>query len=166
MKEVWRYIRGFDKMYQISNFGRVKSKKRKFVREDRLLSQRQVSCRLYVDLKKSNGKHSPKSVSKLVLLHFKKKELGKDYSLHLNRNQLDNKSRNLKWSTLGDIKRYIYETRKKKRGVYYFKNGNKNWRAVIKVDNLTKTIGYFENKSEAEFIYKTTYELIYGRKPY
>ena len=165
MKEIWRFIKGTNKKYQVSNYGRIKSKKRKHVKRDRILTPRLVNNRLYIYIK---GFCTNKSVAKLVLFHFRKKEIGKEFALHLNMNTLDNKSTNLEWATFGDVRRMSFEARKKKRGVYKFNTplSKKKWRAVIKINNKAETIGYFKLKKEAQAAYFTAYTETYGRAPY
>jgi len=166
MKEIWRYIKNTNKKYQVSNYGRIKSKKRKYVSSDRFITPYKIKQRLYAFIQKNNGVTSAKSISKLVLTHFKKKEIGKDFSIHIDANTYNNRSTNLEWGTRGDVFRKANELKKKKRGVYRHEYGKKNWKTIIKVDNKSETVGYFKTREDAEFVYQVTYGLVYGRMPY
>lgn len=168
-KEIWRYIKGtFHKnQYQVSNRGKIKTKKRKYITQEKILCQAIICDRFYVSIQKTNGIYSYKSVANLVLSHFKKHEIDKNYALHINYNTLDNNSTNLKWATLGDIRRISFEKKKKSRGVYKYKHAKKKqWRAVLKIDNKTITIGYYKTKTQAQIAYRMKYFETYNRMPY
>lgn len=162
-KEIWRFIKNSNNRFQVSNRGKVRSKKRKYVKEDRILTQNAVGLRLYVHL----GKGISTSVAKLVLSSFKMSEIDKEYALHIDKNTFNNNSKNLKWGTLGDVKRLSFEIRKKKRGVYFYPSAQKRkWRVVLKVDNKAKTIGYYQTKLNAEIAFMFAYKQEYKRFPY
>lgn len=156
MKERFRDVRGHP-IYRVSNFGRVQNTSSgKFLRGWNCRSGRN-----YVDL---NGKRIMRA--KLVLRHFNPSQLGKDYAIHINNLLTDHRSKNLKWGTLGDVKRMFNTIKNKRRGVYHYPFGNKPWRAVIKINNRAKTIGYYETEKQAEDAYISKYIEQYGYIPF
>ena len=64
-KEIWKDIKGYEGLYQISNLGRVKNTKRNIIRKPTLCK----NGYLYVDLWKEN-KRSKKTIHRLVAEHF------------------------------------------------------------------------------------------------
>ena len=55
MNEIWKDIKGFEQLYQISNLGNVKSLSNNFSRKEKILKPKQRKGYLYVGLCK-NGK--------------------------------------------------------------------------------------------------------------
>jgi hypothetical protein len=166
MKEIWRNIKGYNGRFKISNYGRIKSKIKDKERFLKTYNNGTNGGVFLCFMLYKNGKRKSFSLARTVLKYFKKKEIKKDYALHLNLNNHDNKSNNLKWSTLGDIRRYINSIKKKKRGISYFPKGHKHYRAIIKVKNKVITCGYFKTKKEAERCYIKKFIDIYGYHPY
>jgi hypothetical protein len=161
MKEVWRVIKEYP-AYRISNYGNIKNNKTK-----RLLKGHNLSNGRNMVSFSVNGKSSTaKMRAKLVLQHFKKNEIDKDYALHINNNLFDCTSRNLKWGTRGDVKRMFKTIRNEVRGAYKYPHGKKNYRAIIKVEGKSKTIGYYFTKNEAQQAFINEYVRTYGYIPF
>jgi len=109
----------------------------------------------------------------LVLHHFKRKELDKNYGLHIDGIKINNRINNLKWATLGEImsatKRRNNEKKGKIRGVYKHTNmsGTTRYRAVLTLGKgKQKTLGYFDKKKDAIMFYKQKYKEMYGVLPF
>lgn len=162
MLEIWREIRNYPR-YEVSNQGRIRSLNFK---EPKILKGWINQNRRYVHISNENGnKHI--QIAKLVLLHYKNEEIGKEYALHLNGITIDDKVENLEWATFGDVLRHTYEQRKQIRGAYEVKIGKyRYWAAKLKVDNKLKTIGYYTTKVEAIFAFFDEYVKVYKRKPW
>lgn len=161
--EIWKKVKKFPK-YQVSNFGRVKS----FQKNKETILRGHKFNNKYQQVWISNKKECHNIfVHILVLRHFKRKQLGKDYSLHLNGLTLDNHEENLRWANKGDIYRFWYRHKKKQRGVYEVKIGNMYyWVAKLKINKKLKTIGYSPSKQIAELLYQNKYKEVYGINPY
>lgn len=161
MKEVFRYIKNTNKKYKISNYGRIYS-----LYSERFLTLTQSGYSYYYRL---NG--IVYNVSKLVLQHFKPKQIPQNSTLCVDGNFTNNKSNNLEWSNRGDRLRLLYTIKNKQRGVYNFKirMGNKiysRYRAVLKIDNRTVTLGYFKTKKEAYNTFIESFLEWYGYFPF
>lgn len=103
-KEIWMNIEGYEDIYQVSNFGRVKSKKYK---KDRILKPKMCkSGYLQVDLY-VNGVSTHKYVHRLVLSTFNpKSDAQKNQINHINEIKTDNRLKNLEWITQSDNLKY------------------------------------------------------------
>lgn len=97
MIEIWKDIKGYEGLYQVSNMGRVKSLnyKRTGV-EQVLIPQNDKNGYTHIGLRKNNKKTTIK-IHRLVATHF----LSNPYNLpevnHLNEDKSDNRVVNLEW---------------------------------------------------------------------
>lgn len=99
--EVWKDIKGYEGLYQVSSLGRVKAlanPNRATHRKEHILSQ--CDCRGYkhVALCK-NGKMHSCQVHRIVAMTFLEKPEGKDFVDHINTVKDDNRVENLRWCT-------------------------------------------------------------------
>tara|TARA_R110000751_G_scaffold294840_1_gene402928 strand:- start:59 stop:664 length:606 start_codon:yes stop_codon:yes gene_type:complete len=159
--EVWKDIKGYEGIYQISNLGRVKSLARKGVLKDKVLkcfidSQRYLRVNLY-----KNSTRLGYNIHKLVAIAF----LGhtpcghKIEVDHINGIKTDNRVKNLQLltnrehqtKTAKDIDKT--ETTSKYTGVSWHKSKGK-WRSQIKINGKLKHLGYFTDELEASNAYQ------------
>ncbi len=108
MEEVWKDIEGYEGWYQVSNYGRVKSLKRRhrscqkdidILEQEKILKLaycgkqgKYLSARLY-----SNKDKKTFQVHRLVANAFIKNPFGLKQVDHMNRNTKDNRAENLRW---------------------------------------------------------------------
>ena len=99
--EIWKDVVGFERAYRVSNLGRVKSKIRKGVIEEKLLkpykNNKGYEC---VDLWDNN--HKKKLVHRLVAEAFIPNPEHKKVVNHKDGNPLNNKIDNLEWCTYSE----------------------------------------------------------------
>ena len=96
--EIWRWISGFEGLYQISNFGRVKSFSRRGTSKKIIKPWINRQGYLIVDLcKNSKSKHFP--VHRLVAQAFIPNPENKPEPNHEDGNKFNNHVSNLKWAT-------------------------------------------------------------------
>jgi len=94
--EIFKDIKGFEGFYQISNYGRVYSTKRKKPRIINGMNQNNYRC---VRLKDKNGSNINIFVHRLVALHFLPIIQGKNVVNHKDFNRSNNHVDNLEWCT-------------------------------------------------------------------
>lgn len=105
--EVWKPIKGYEDYYEVSSFGRVRSKDRyvkNSIKSIRLCKGQIIVAGdngngyLYVSLNK-NHKRKHFYVHRLVADHFCEHPEGKDYVNHIDYNTKNNNALNLEWCT-------------------------------------------------------------------
>ena len=96
MKEIWKDIKGYEGMYQVSNLGRVRSLK---YGKYKILKGTKSKGYLQVRLSK-NGYQTTYRIHRLVAEAFIDKIEGKNCVDHINGIIDDNRSENLKWCTV------------------------------------------------------------------
>ena len=115
--EVWKDIKGYEGLYQVSSLGRVKSVERvvvqsngytKTVKESIRKPKKDQNGYLQVGLSK-NGVVKRYTVHKLVATAFiQKDDLFADTVNHKNEIKTDNRAENLEWMNNGDNSRYSH----------------------------------------------------------
>ena len=106
--EVWKDIKGYEGLYQVSNMGRVKSLGRtvsikngfkRAVRERILRPCTDGSGYLVVNFYNGSGKRKAFLVHRLVCEAFHENSQNKPEVNHINEDKLDNRACNLEWVT-------------------------------------------------------------------
>lgn len=145
--EQWKPVKGYEGLYEVSNFGKVKSIKRgsilkQFLRKDK--RSKIILCK--------NGKVKCFSVHKLIWNSFSNdKELLKKEIDHIDNNPLNNRIENLQsLTTRENTTKYFLTIKKSSKyvGVYFNKNAKK-WMARILLDRKRLFLGYFSSEDEA-----------------
>lgn len=139
MQEIWRDIKGYEGLYQVSNFGKVK--RILFVnniivkKQDKILKNQKNPAGYNIIALTKNSQQKTCLVHRLVAEAFIEKINGKTYINHKDGNKANNRVENLEWCTQKENMQHAvkhnlinYSTRKK---------GSENPRA-IKVNMLDK----------------------------
>lgn len=96
-EEIWKPICGFEGLYEISNFGRIKSLNYNHTKKEKILSQiKNNKGYLYVDLYK-NGKEKNCRVHRLVANAFIENPSNLPMVNHIDENKENNVVENLEW---------------------------------------------------------------------
>ena len=110
MKEIWKDIKGFEKMYKISNLGNVKSLDRycvdRFVKGIEMKKETNKGYKRVVLQK--NRKRKRFLVHRLVAIHFIKNPKNKKYVNHIDGNPANNNVNNLEWCTSSENQLHAY----------------------------------------------------------
>lgn len=120
MEEVWKDVKGYEGLYQVSNLGRVKSLGFDKWHKGRILKPAFDSKGnyLFVGLHK-DGKVTQRNVHRLVAESFIPNPNSLPCVNHINEIKTDNRSNNLEWCTIeynsnyGNAKRNMIESRRK-----------------------------------------------------
>lgn len=103
--EIWKAIDGYDGLYEVSNFGRIRSLERKaidgrIVRE-KILNPTKSQCP-YLSVMLVKGKDKKRiSVHRIVAKTFLDNPYKHDVVNHLDGNKINNHAANLEWCTHG-----------------------------------------------------------------
>lgn len=175
MKEIWKDVLGYEGLYQVNEYGSVKSLSRTitkgnitYVTKDRILKQSVDSVGYpYVNLS-DYKKQKTFRVHQLVAIAFLNHTPDKHKGLvidHIDGDKLNNMTTNLQLIT---NKKNTSKDRKNKTskftGVYLSKQSNK-WISQFKKNGITKYLGTFEIEEEARDAYlKATEERSYSEE--
>lgn len=106
MKEIWKDIKGYEGLYQVSNLGRVKSLKRKYHPKDRILKPyKHPDGRMQVPIYR-NGEMSMKKVHRVVAEAFHPNPKNLPQVNHKNCIKGDNRASNLEWCDDAENKKH------------------------------------------------------------
>jgi hypothetical protein len=158
-KEEWKYVGGYEKLYEVSNLGQVRNNWRVV-----LTPSSDGRGYLKVTLYKE-GKHKTYRVHRLVADAFVEKPCYKqNWVDHLNGVKTDNKSVNLRWVTNSQNQMNAKQRDNTKSGVKGVRwNASKQkWYASICVNRKQIAKGYFDNIEDAIAKRKELEELYHG----
>lgn len=123
--EIWKPVVGYEGLYEVSNFGNVRSLDRKVMKGHYLISKKGQDLKLHIDkygyqfvqLRKSiDGKSKKENIKvhRLVAKAFISNPLNKDFVNHINGLKTDNSSVNLEWCTSSENNKHAYRLGLKK----------------------------------------------------
>ena len=98
MKELWKPIKGYEGLYEVSNLGEVRSFRRKGAKGGILKPAENRNGRLFVNLH-LNNKGKVKKIHRLVAEAFVPNPEGKPEVNHIKGNPKNNHVDNLEWAT-------------------------------------------------------------------
>ena len=93
VKEEWRDVKGYNGLYQVSNYGRIKSFKRKKIK----ILFPSISNRGYLRLGLTKVNRKTFCIHRLVAQAFIKNIKNKPYINHIDNDPKNNYSKNLEW---------------------------------------------------------------------
>jgi len=151
--EVWKDVIGYDEMYQVSNYGNVKSFK---YGKERILKPGVSSTGYYIVSLSVNNTGHTKKVHQLVAMAFlNHTPCGLRLVVnHKDFNKLNNNLSNLEIVTNREnSNQKRFKSSSKYVGVGWHKPLSK-WRAYINTKGKVKHLGYFENEYDAHLTYQ------------
>ncbi len=156
MSEIFKAVKNYEGIYEVSNLGRVKSLKRKFVLKERILkSSDNGNGYLGVDLSK-------KAINKKRLIHQLVAESFLNHTPngnklvvnHIDFNKINNNINNLEIVTNRENSNLKHhKSSSKYTGVSWHKHAKK-WSSNIWINGKLKHLGYFTNELEASQYYE------------
>jgi hypothetical protein len=172
MKEIFKDIKGYEGLYQISNFGRVKSLDRVITKKGQ--GRHRLKEKILKPVKINTGyeivslwkKHIGKFflISRLVAKAFIANSENKSCVHHKDHNPKNNYVNNLQWCSVKENLQHRHKkdesTSSLYKGVSFNKNANK-WQAYIKTDKRIH-LGYFIKEIEAALAYNQKAKELFG----
>ena len=95
--EIWKDINDYEGLYQVSNFGNVKSLGNEFTRKERFLKLSPQSKGYLTVVLQKNATRKMVLVHRIVAEYFVSNPLNKSQINHINGDKTDNKVENLEW---------------------------------------------------------------------
>ena len=159
--EVWKDIKHYKGIYQVSTFGNVKSFKYGGKRILKAGSVTKSTPYLTISLSK-NGVVKRVKIHKLVAGAFLNHDSTKSNLVvdHINGNPADNNLQNLQTITHRENTSKDKKNGSSKYTGVYWNKANKKWRSRIYTKNKTKHLGYFTNELEASEAYQKELKII------
>lgn len=138
-KEIWKDIKGYEGLYQVSNLGRIKSLKQK---EEKILNIFKDNIGyLSVNLQTKEKVKKRERVHRLVAKTFILNPENKPQVNHKDGNKLNNNVNNLEWCTCKENVNHSWENNLSKP---YWKGkfgiNHKSSKAIYKIDIISKKI--------------------------
>lgn len=156
MQEIWKDVKGYEGLYQVSNLGNVKSLNYKRTGKERNLKlSNDGHGYLRVALLK-DGIQKTKRVHKLVAESFLNHKASGMVEVvdHINNNQKDNRLSNLRLTTNRDnVSKHTRKTYSKYTGVTWCKR-SKRWLSRIRIEGKQKHLGSFKCEIKAHYAYQ------------
>ena len=151
MEEIWKDIKGYEGLYQVSNLGRIKSLSRTITKVDgntqtfkeRILKPNYKRGYVNVGLSKK-GKLKTFTVHRLVAEAFKLNPDNKPEVNHINGIKDDNRVSNLEWNTSAENQRHAYNT-----GLQISQKGSKHGKSTL-TDKIVLAIRASKNKTHQQ----------------
>lgn len=160
MKEIWKDIKGYEGLYQISSLGNVKSLNYHRERREKLLNQELDIHGYYKITLWKNNVYKKYSIHKLVAEAFIPNPNNCQYINHKNEIKTDNKIENLEWCT---AKYNVnYSKRKLCKPILQYDlddNFIKEWESAMEIE---RSLGF--NNSQINKCCKGFYEKAHGYK--
>ena len=136
--ELWRNIKGYEGLYQISNYGNIKN----LVTNKILKAQKQRYCKAYLY---KNKQRKCYGVHRLVAEAFIPNMANKPEINHIDGNKLNNNVSNLEWVTRKENEQHAV-----KMGLHSYKEAiEKTSKKVIAINNYTNETLKFKSLSDA-----------------
>jgi hypothetical protein len=157
--EIWRDIKGYEGLYQISNLGNVKNTKTLRILKACINTNGYKIVNLCRD-----GKTKCLQIHRLLALNFIPNNENKTCVDHINNIRLDNRLKNLRFVTNqeNNMNALIRKNNTSKiKGVYFNKACNK-WRAHIKINGKQIHLGLFQNIEDAKEVRQTKAKELFG----
>lgn len=144
MQEIWKDIKGYEGLYQVSNFGKIKSLAKQvgfcFRSEKILKNNIDTYGYEYVILSKAN-KTKPFLVHRIVASHFIENVNNKEEVNHIDGNKKNNIVTNLEWCTSTENKKHAISNN------LFKPKFNKSYNAIEQYDKEGNLIKIWEKAS-------------------
>lgn len=171
-KEIWKDVKGYQGLYEISNLGRVKSLAKDIMYSNGKLYKYDERILVPIKIQNTNSgraddfylavnltKHKKAKtfrIHRLVALHHLENPLNLLEVNHKDHDRLNNNVINLEWTNTRENACHYHKSQKYSSeyvGVSWHK-GSKNWRAYIWLNGSLKALGCYSSEVEAALAYQ------------
>lgn len=153
MKEIWKDIKGYENIYQVSSLGRVKSLDKQIIRSNgykqtfksRLLKPALSNNNYLTVALCNNGKQKTHTVHRLVAETFIENKNNYKCINHIDENKQNNRVDNLEWCTYKYNNCYNDKAKNTRKRIYQYSKDNKfikEWDGII---NIQKELNISRN---------------------
>ena len=155
MTEIFKDVKGYEGLYQVSNLGRVKSLPKRNSPHINILTQN-LSAKKYMSVSLHKDKKGKQKLIHTLIAESFLNHKPNGHKLvvdHINNNPLDNRLENIQIITNRENSSKDKINRTGFTGVYY-EAANKNYRSRIKIDGKLIHLGTFDCKHKANDAYQ------------
>ena len=135
MNEIWKDIKGFEGLYQISSFGRVKSLIREtrngHCKKDKIINGRHDKKGYIHYALRKNGKAYERKGHRLVAEAFILNINNKSQVNHIDGNKTNNNVYNLEWCTNSENQKHSYKLNPNRKNIFKENNPRKKSNNLI-----------------------------------
>lgn len=148
MNEVWKDIKGFEGIYQISNYGRIKSFKQ--YKEGKILKLTNKNKDYFrIVLQAKNKQRKSISIHRLVAEHFIPNPQNFTYVNYIDGNKQNNNALNLEWCTASyNVLKSIELHPDQLKGMIYY-NKEVRPKHIAQIDKDGKVIKIYKSAAQA-----------------
>jgi hypothetical protein len=159
--ELWKDIAGYENRYQVSDYGRVRSLRRKYRKEDIMLKQI-IDYKGYSTVGLTmNCKTKFFKVHRLVAQSFLDNPLCKPQINHINCIKDDNSLENIEWCTNGENQLHAYKNKRK-----FGMSGEDNPNSKLKKNDVIEIRRLYRDKEKTQVQIAKEYKLNYNTVNY
>lgn len=160
-EELWKDIKNYEFLYQVSNFGRIKNLVTNKILKGFYNKKGYLSVKLY---KNKNTKTF--FIHRLVALNFIDNPENKLQVNHINGIKDDNNLSNLEWSTNVENMNHRYTSLGKEKYSLHFNKEKNLWESYINYKGVKINLGRFKHKDDALKVFEEKYIELYNKKPW
>lgn len=148
MKEVWKDIEEYEGLYQVSNYGNVKSLNYNHTKKEKILKIDNSSNKGYSCVRLCKDKIiTKKTIHRLVAKAFVSNPENKPQVNHIDGNKLNNYANNLEWVTNGENEKHAYNYNLKHK---HFGKNNGRAKSIVQYDLQGNFVREYETIIQAQ----------------
>ena len=145
MIEIWKDVAGYEGLYQVSNLGRVKRLKGKYMKSDKLLKQVKLDSGYVAVCLCKHNKTKNFRVHRLVAEAFIPNPEEKPQVNHIDENKTNNVASNLEWMTAKENNNYGTRTQRTSKPVKAIDIANGEYNIYCSISECARQLGLHQS---------------------